>query len=70
MVGQRWTVISKKKFFLEQILKNFFEKFFSFALKSTPRKFQDDTLTVEKLFIPPPWTLKWISLVEKPEIKF
>ena len=60
----------KKKNFLEQILKNFFEKFFSFALKSTPRKFQDDTLTVEKLFIPPPWTLKWISLVEKPEIKF
>ena len=42
----------EKKDFLEQ-------KFFSFALKSTPRKFQDDTLTVEKLFTPPGWTLKF-----------
>ena len=56
MVDQKWVVISKKKFFLEQILKNFFSNFVSFALKSTPRKFQDDTLTVEKLFTPPGWT--------------
>ena len=51
MVDQRWAVISKKKFFLEQISKKCFLKNLSFALKSTLRKFQNDTPTVEKVFI-------------------
>ena len=62
MVDQKLVAISKKKIFLEQILKKFFSKNFSFALISTPRKFQDDILTVEKLFTPPGWTLKYINL--------
>ena len=52
----------EKKIFLEQISKKFFEKFFSFALKSTPRKFQDDTLTMEKLFIHRGGPLKHLTL--------
>ena len=51
MVGQKWVVISKKKIFLEQISKKCFLKNISFALKSTLRKFQNDTPTVEKVFI-------------------
>ena len=51
MVGQKWVVISKKKIFLEQISKKCFLKNISFALKSTLRKFQNDTPAEEKVFI-------------------
>ena len=51
MVAQKRVVISKKKIFLEQISKKCFLKNLSFALKSTLRKFQNDTPTVEKVFM-------------------
>ena len=50
MVGQKWVVISKKKFFLEQISKKCFEKILSFALKTTPESFMTKHRCLKKFF--------------------